>query len=74
MWGIGLIVLFVIMVLVGKGGGGARYYYVPDGESWQAVYRDRVLERKKHAPNPASKLVMGLGLGALLVAVLLVVL
>lgn len=69
-WVVGGVVL--LAALSGMKGGSARYIHVPDGESWRAVYRKKVVDREKSAPAPASRLVFGIGMGLIVVAVLLV--
>lgn len=72
-WIVGGIVLFSVMGMAKGGIGGAKYYHVPDGESWRTVYRQKVINPEKKAASPVSKLVFGLGFGLMVVAVLIVV-
>lgn len=62
-------VAVVLMAIKGRGGGSA-FIHVPDGENWRTVYRRRVIERRRGGPNMSSKLVMGLGLGIAVAAVM----
>jgi hypothetical protein len=74
-WVVGGIVLVAVITSGLKGGGGggpSRFIHVPDGENWRSVYRQKVINPQGAAPNPASKLVFGLGFGLVAVAVLIV--
>lgn len=64
---IGAVVL--VIWLKGRDGGGA-FIHVPDGENWRRVYRERVLNPQKDKPNMSSRLVMGVGIGIAIAAVM----
>lgn len=74
---IGLLVVGFIALQVinkaGSGGGGFfnRFYHVPDGESWQAFYRQ--LRDKQHQGGTGRWLwiLIGLGVGSAAVVLLL---
>lgn len=74
MWGVGLIVLIIILVFVGMSGGGGKFIYVPPEESWRKVYRDTVVNPKKEkATNAPSKMMFFFGVAFVAIAILLVV-
>lgn len=47
-----------------------RYDHVPDGQSWQAFYRQRQAERRGRQLPPVSFIMIGLGLGLVVVMLL----
>ena len=74
MWGIALIVVLVVLVFFGMSGGGVRYIYVPDGESWRKVFHDTVVDpKKKREASAPSRTLFWFGAAFVAIAVLLVV-